>query len=94
MGCPITHKCCKNCGHCTRYNVGKSKEKYECVIGIVDEYGICDRYQPDISPSQIMKRIDEEIKRLDSLAIEDGQYKLKVRPPFGQNYRLIRKSGK
>lgn len=91
MGCPITHACCKNCGHCTKYNVGKAGEKFECVIGLVDEFGICDRYQADISPSQIMRRIDAELKRLEKSGIEDGQYKLKVRPPFGQNYRVQRK---
>ena len=87
------HHCCKNCGHVTRYNVGHAGEKYECVTGRVDENGICDRYQPDISPSQIMKRVDAELKKLEKSGIEDGQYKLKVRPPFGQNYRVQGKNG-
>ena len=88
MGCPITYHCCKNCGHCTKYSIGRTSVKYECAFGNVDPFGICDRYQADISPSQIMRRIDSEIKWLDSLGVEDGQYKLKVRPPFGQNYRV------
>ena len=92
MGNAIVKPCCKNCGHCTKYLIGRPSARYECAFGNVDPYGICDRYQPDISPSQIMRKIDTEIKKLEKSDVEDGQYRLKVRPPFGQNYRLTRKN--
>ena len=79
-------KCCKTCGHCTKYNVGKVSEKYECMTRWVDANGICDRYQPNITPAEIMKRIDRDLKRLEK--VEDGKFELTKRPPFGQNYRI------
>ena len=82
--------CCKNCGHCTKYHNKNGVHKYECVCGIVDPYGICDRYQPDISPTQIMKVIDDDLIRLSKF--EDGKFRLTERPPFGQNYRIVGKT--
>ena len=79
-------KCCRTCGHSTKYNLGKASEKIECMTKWVDPNGICDRFQPNISPTQIMKKIDEGLKRLER--IEDGKYELTVRPPFGKNYRV------
>ncbi len=78
---------CEVCGHCTKYRIPGRPRRYECAFGVVSPYGICDRFQPDVSPSEIMRVIDREMKRLESF--EDGKYQLKTYPDFGQNYRLI-----
>ena len=76
-------KCCKNCGHVTCYGSGK----YECQKRKVDMNGICDRFQPMVSSFEIMRLIDKKIAELETY--EDGQFKLKKYPPFGQNYHVI-----
>ena len=81
---------CKNCGHCTRYNSRRGIYRYECAFGNVDPDCVCDRYQPDCSPAEIMRKIDRDIKRLNS--VPDGKYELIKRPPFGQNYRVVGKT--
>ena len=79
---------CKKCGHVTKYN--GTVPRYECENGAkVDPYGLCDRFQLNLSPSAIMRKIDKEIERLEKL--EDGVYRLTKRPPFGQNYRIVEK---
>ena len=49
--------------------------------------GICDRFQPMVSSFEIMRLIDKKIAELETY--EDGQFKLKKYPPFGQNYHVI-----
>ena len=79
---------CKNCGHVICYSY--VTKHYECNHKVVSPYGVCDRYQPDITPAQIMRKIDASLKELEKY--EDGKYELKVRPPFHQNYHLTRGS--
>lgn len=78
--------CCKNCGHVTYYSHCR-KQHYECMGRKVAPNGICDRYQRNVSVSEICKKLDKAIAELDK--VEDGQYELKERPPFGQNYRVV-----
>ena len=83
--------CCRRCGHVTYYTSGKAR-RYECENGKkVQADGVCDRFQPNISPAEIMRKMDREIKRLEKMG--DGAYELKKRPPLGQNYRLIYEKG-
>lgn len=77
-------RCCNSCGHVTVYRL--SGTHYECMNKAVNQYGICDRYQPNISPTAIMRVIDEKLKELE--ACKDGEFKLTVRPPFHQNYHI------
>ena len=80
--------CCQKCGHVTRYR--GSFPRYECENGKkVDKNGTCDRFQLNISPSEIMRKIDKEIDRLEKM--KDGEYQLTKRPPFGQNYRILKR---
>lgn len=80
----IEVECCKTCGHVTCY---KNSRRYECMKMVVSPNGICDRYQENISPTGIMRKIDEAMKELEN--VEDGQYQIKQRPPFHQNYHII-----
>jgi len=75
-------KCCKNCGHCTYYRYLK---RYECGGVEVKKNGICDRWQKDCTPNEIMKKIDKKLKELEN--VENGTYKLKVYPALRTNYR-------
>ena len=52
----------------------------------VDPRGICDRYQKDMTPSEIMKHIDRKLKELEQMP--DGKYIPVQKPPFHQNYSL------
>ena len=77
--------CCRVCGHVTIYTYhGK---RYECQKVNVDPYGICDRFQKNVSPAAIFRLMDQKMKELEKY--EDGTYKLTQRPPFRQNYHLI-----
>lgn len=83
-------KCCKNCGYVTVYSGhGKGKpDKYECInLMEVKANGVCDRWSKIVTPSEIMKRIDKEIKRIEK--IEPKDFHLKDRPKYGQNYHVI-----
>ena len=82
-------KCCKRCGHVNYYPTSNT---YECLTRKVEANGVCDRFQENLSPSAIMKKIDKEIARLEKM--EDGAYKLKQYPDFWQNYHLIKGENK
>ena len=84
MAEPVVKKCCKNCGHVTCYKL--SRTRYECPFGAVSPNGVCDRFQQNISPTAITRRIDMALKELAKVA--DGELKITQRPPFGQNYRV------
>lgn len=76
--------CCQNCGHVTYYS--KQGRYYECVNGkVVKPEMVCDRFQKDLTSAEIIRKMDQEIKRLEKF--EDGQYELKKYPPIGLNYR-------
>ncbi len=76
--------CCRNCGHVTCYKL--NKKYYECMNGnVVKPEMVCDRFQKNITPAEIIKRAEKEIQRLEQF--EDGRYELKKYPPVGQNYR-------
>lgn len=75
--------CCKNCGHVVAYKNGK----LECMKEVVSPYGLCDRFQPQMTPTAITRIIDRKLKELDQY--ENGQFRLTQRPAFHQNYHLI-----
>ena len=80
----MVKKCCAHCGHVICYR-GKGT-RYECMRMTVDANGICDRFQDNVPPSEIMRRIDKKLKELEK--IPDGQFKLREFPPFHQNYHV------
>lgn len=84
-------KTCKNCGHATYYKGHRGNGqggRLECTNGIVvDKNGVCDRWIKDVTCAEVMRRIDKEIKRIDK--IPPSEFQLKVRPNFGENYRIV-----
>lgn len=83
-------KSCANCGHVTGYRdkKGYAIRYYECANGKqVNKNGVCDRWTKDITPGELIKRIDIELKKIEK--IDPSEFHLPKRPKFMQNYRII-----
>ena len=77
--------CCKNCTYVTYYK--NYSKKFECAGILVKPNGICDKFSRDVTPREIMRRIDKRLKELEN--VPEGKYKIQEVPNYHQNYREL-----
>ena len=81
----MSANCCKNCVYVTYYK--HLSKKYECAGKEVKANGICDKFTRDITPKEIMRRIDKKLKEYEN--IPEGNYTIKEPPAYRQNYHEL-----